>query len=129
MFEIERFLVPIFCLPTFLAAQERIDALEARLLDPSPLPDDHFGFSVAVRGDLALIGATGPLNGQGAVHIHERAGDAWQRVAEFSGELAGDRLGSDVAIDGETLVAGAADADNAGFDVGAVYVYERCGGA
>ncbi len=92
-----------------------------------------FGFSVAVKGDSAAIGA--PFNGpganeQGAVYIFTRSGSIWTQqqtltatpFAEF------DHFGDSVSISGDTVIGGALSFDaNGNFNQGAAYVFTRSG--
>ena len=96
----------------------------------------NFGFSVAIQGDIILVGeATGTdvfgIN-TGAVHIFERQGAQWlaqQVLTPSDGESFG-LFGVSVAIDGDTLVVGAAFGDSGRTiegDEGVVYIYTRTG--
>jgi len=42
---------------------------------------DHFGFSVAILGDTALVGAPGASSGWGAAYIFVRSGSSWTQQA------------------------------------------------
>ncbi|MFN0112273.1 MAG: HYR domain-containing protein, partial [Blastocatellia bacterium] len=118
---------------------------------------DHFGRSVAVAGDTAVVGApfedsnaTG-VNGDGtnnsasdagAAYVFVRSGTTWTQQAylKASNTGANDRFGYSVAVAGDTLVVGAfGEASNAigvngnGTDdsassSGAAYVFVRSGG-
>ena len=94
-----------------------------------------FGTGVAVSGSRAAVGATGDdTNGQlaGAVYIFDKGSSGtWSQTAKL---LAGDGtvmdfLGRSVSVSGDTVIAGA-DGYNEGESVlGAVYIFERTGGA
>jgi hypothetical protein len=94
-------------------------------------PGDASGFTVALSGDTAAIGAvfaSGPGNevNAGAVHVFTRSGTTWslqQRLVPDDLQ-AGQELGKVVALDGDTLVAGAYAADAS---KGAGYVFTRSG--
>lgn len=105
---------------------------------------DAFGSSVAVSGDVAVIGALGEdsVNPEsGAAYVFRRVGGSWQQEAVLKASNAGsnDLLGSAVAIDGDRLVVGASGEDGAGTgvgsdgstnsasDAGAAYVFARVG--
>ncbi len=106
--------------------------LQAKIIGPSGGPNDHVGASVAISGDTAVVGApdddiTAP--DQGSVYVFTRSGDTWTQQAKIVAEAdQGDQFGYSVAIDGDTLVAGAFR-DNIGneFDQGSAYVYARTG--
>jgi hypothetical protein len=119
---------------------------------------DIFGRSVAVSGNTVVVGApfedssaTG-VNGDqnnngagnsGAVYVFTRNGTTWSQQAylKASNTGAGDSLGFEVSISGDTIVAGAQyedssatgvngnGADNSATDSGAAYVFVRDGTA
>ncbi len=101
---------------------------------PAGLPLGYFGFSTALSGDVALIGALqdDPAGlGFGAVYVAERTAGLWRRTArlEASDAAPGDWFGYSVAIEGDVAVIGALDADAPAVDSGAAYVFERRAGA
>jgi hypothetical protein len=102
---------------------------------------DEFGYSVAIDGDRAIVGArfeNGPSNGKsnaGAAYIFERTGSGWSKnedqVLRASNAEGGDRLGVSVAIDGDYAIVGARfeDGPSDGKNkAGTAYVFERSGG-
>ena len=96
---------------------------------------DHFGRSVALSGDTALVGSpTHDAAGQadaGAAYVFTRSGDTWspQQTLVASDGAAEDYLGVSVALSGDTAVIGALDRDSAGkTDAGAAYLFTRSGG-
>ncbi len=94
------------------------------------IPGDRFGFSVALSGDLLVVGILNEIvpESPGAVYVFERDGDApWQQVQKLSPDAVepNDRFGFDVATDGETIFVGAPLA--APNEQGAAYVFERTG--
>lgn len=92
---------------------------------------DNFGTSVSIRGDYAVIGATGadtPILNSGAAYIFERSESGWTEVAKLvaSDGAQSDFFGNAVAISGNHAVVGAyADDNGFGVDAGAVYFYKR----
>lgn len=99
--------------------------LEASSVSPA---DEDFGYSVDVDGDTIVVGAKGYNTNQGAVYIFEKdPTNGWDvdpvRLV-VSGGQAGDNFGYSVAIDGDTIVAGAYMVDD---QKGATYVYEYSG--
>ncbi len=92
---------------------------------------ESFGSSIAVSGDTAVIGAAfsdSLGNGSGAAYVFERQADGtWLESQKLlpSDLEPGDTFGNDVAIQGELLLVGAAEKDDAGSDAGAVYVFQR----
>ena len=111
---------------------DQVLALQAKIIGPSGGPNDHVGASVAISGDTAVVGApdddiTSP--DQGSVYVFTRTGDTWTQQAKIVAEPDQDEyFGVSVAIDGDTLVAGAYK-DNIGssLDQGSAYVYARTG--
>ena len=89
---------------------------------------DSFGWSVAVDGDTAVIGAIfDDDNGtsSGSAYVFRFDGSAWVEESKLqpSGAGAGDLFGESLALVGETLLVGAAGADLALLNQGAVYVF------
>jgi hypothetical protein len=104
---------PLTIDPT-LALQETLRFTQQAKLNASDGDaNDFFGFSVAISGNKAVAGAPGDDNGaninQGAAYVFTRSGTTWtfqQKLMAFDGESF-DAFGFSVAIDGDTLVAGA----------------------
>lgn len=74
--------------------------------------DDRFGFSVAISGDHALVGAyfhdtDGQIDG-GKAYIYKRTGTSWveQNILTASDGAAGDWFGRDLSISGNVAVVG-----------------------
>jgi len=93
----------------------------------------RFGESVAIDGNTGIVGAPGvAINGiaSGAAYIVREIDGQWQTVAELlpdDGE-AQDRFGNSVAISGNTVIIGAPQNSEAGFQSGAAYVFREVGG-
>jgi hypothetical protein len=87
---------------------------------------DQFGFSVALGGDIALVGAPDWNSGVGTAYVFERQGETWRQWAELSASdgAAGDQFGFSVALDGNIALIGAPGKDTG---IGAAYVFERRG--
>jgi hypothetical protein len=97
-----------------------------------PWLDDHLGFSVAVDGDTAVIGA--PLKDlylsnyrSGVAYVFARDSEQWsqqQQNVAAPGVLGG-MFGYSVAISGETAMAGAPYkfVANVGYSVGSAYAF------
>jgi hypothetical protein len=87
-------------------------AFEARLLAPDGLAGDSFGFSVALRGDVALIGAIGRglggVEAAGAVYVFHRAAGSWSLEAVLLPDTPEDNtsFGLSLAFDGTTAMIG-----------------------
>ena len=95
---------------------------------------DEFGWSVAIAGDTALVGALGDDTGtnidQGSAYIFVRSGTTWteqQKLTAADG-AAGDDFGWSVAIAGDTALVGALGDDiGTNIDQGSAYVFVRSG--
>ncbi len=105
----------------------------ARLTAGDGFAGDHFGLTVAVGGDIAIVGAErARVNGydRGAAYVYRRdqdGQDVWGQVIKITAAdgVSGDRFGSAVAIGADTAIVGAdRDGDNGLFS-GSAYVYER----
>lgn len=88
----------------------------------------RFGRAAAMEGATAAIG-TRDENGEGAVYVFSRAGDAWSPSARVVSPSPDDEwFGDAVALSGSTLVVGAPRDDRPGaLRAGSVYVFERSG--
>jgi hypothetical protein len=94
----------------------------------------HLGWSVALSGDTAIVGAItddpGGVTNQGSAYIFVRSGATWTQQQKLlaSDGAANDQFGNSVAISGQTAVVGAELADvGAATDRGAAYVFVRNG--
>jgi hypothetical protein len=109
---------------------------EAELVATDGAAGDGLGRSVAISGDTAVAGATGAVRegstSRGAAYVFVRGGGAWSQQAKCVGDgtAAWAHLGTSVAIQGDTLAAGAQDDIVASQDgQGAAYVFVRSGTA
>ena len=109
---------------------------QAELTASDGAANDDFGFSVAVYGDTAVIGAFGKANGtknaQGAAYVFTRSGTVWSQQAKLlsADGAAGDHFGWSVAVNADTAVLGAySKANGAKSGQGAAYVFTRSGAA
>lgn len=106
--------------------------LEQKLVAGDGTTSDQFGFAVAIDGDTAVVGARADGGGRGAVYVYRRSGDTWSQIAKLTASSGTtlDQLGGSVAIDGDTIVAGAPGYSGAGkLEQGAVYTFTRDGPA
>jgi hypothetical protein len=104
---------------------------QARMSVVDGVDFDYFGYSVALQGDTAAIGAIGRNNRQGAVYIFVRINGNWQQTTRLSASdgMPGDQFGFAIALDGETLIVGANEHDPSGiYNAGAAYVFTRING-
>lgn len=101
-------------------------------------PDDGFASSVDIDGDTAVVGA--PEDGgatddsEGSVYVFTRSDGTWSHETTLEdGRTAVDNeaegLGYDVAVDGNTVVAGAPDTTHYGHDsAGGAFVFSHSDG-
>lgn len=87
----------------------------------------NFGYSVAINGDTAIIGAPGDNEWTGAAYIFTRTGTSWTQQAKLiaSDGIIADEFGFSVALSGDTAVIGASYAGNVWS--GLSYVFTRTG--
>jgi hypothetical protein len=89
---------------------------------------DSFGYAVAIDGDLMAVGAhvvDSHVDDSGALYMYRLVGHTWTMEQKLRASDGGenDRLGYQVALDGEVVIAGAFRNDEGGADAGAAYVY------
>ncbi len=93
---------------------------------------DAFGFSVAVSGDTAVIGAYNDFTdiyGGGSAYVFTRSGGTWseqQKLVASDMEIGG-WFGYSVAVSADTIVVGAPYDFHDGFRSGSAYVFVRTG--
>ena len=104
----------------------------ARLTASDGAGSDQFGQSVAISGDTILVGSVFAGSGdQGAAYVFVKPGGGWASGTQTakltaSDGAVSDNLGYSVAVDGDTVVAGAF-LSGAG-NQGAAYVFVKPGG-
>lgn len=92
-----------------------------------------FGWSLAVHGDVLVVGGPATFEGDvltGAAFVFERAGGTWVQAARLvpSDGANIDNFGQSVAVHDDVIVVGAPDDDGPGassFSTGAAYVFRR----
>ena len=101
---------------------------EQKLLPANGAANEFFGYSVALSGEWALVGALGDAGqgiSAGAVYAYRFDGSSWieeQRVVASDG-AALDSFGRAVAVDGETALVGAPGDADQGASTGSAYVF------
>ncbi len=101
--------------------QAELVALDAR-------GGDLFGLSLAVSGDIVVVGArAGRVSGSqtGAAYVFVRDGNLWSQQAKLTASDAADSdgFGSNVSVSGNTIVVGSLFDDDDGSASGAAYVF------
>ncbi len=89
---------------------------------------DGFGYTVAVSGTSAIVGAPDHAKSAGRAYLFTRTARGWKQVVELKGsDTASDNgFGVSAAISGTTAVAGAPGFAGA---AGRAYVFKKTGGA
>jgi len=104
---------------------------ETKLTASDPTPEGYFGQSVAVQGNLIVVGArNADPNGAGAVYLFCQIGKEWVEVAKLTPPdgKSDDQFGFTVAMAGNLIAVGARRADLPGAkDAGAAYLFAVTG--
>lgn len=126
----------VFFLVTFIVTTIRLSAQETKLTAFDGEFADIFGYSVAIDGDYAIVGA--PLQGgfgtrnAGAAYVFQRSGTDWNYMKKLTppwgGEF-GDHFGYSVDISGNYAIVGAIKTDHSEkTEAGVAYVFVTSGG-
>lgn len=104
-------------------------SLESKLSPADGAIGDHFGASIAITGDTAVVGAPGDdVSGQesGSAYVFVRSGGAWslQQKLLHGDDGEGDAFGTSVAVGEDRVVVGAPGDDGG---KGSAYVFVRSG--
>ena len=114
----------------FWVQEDKLTALDAAA-------SDHFGYSVSVSGDRAVVGAWGNEDAgerTGSAYVFRRTGNRWSQDSKLTAPdaTAGDVFGVSVSISGDRSIVGAHDNDDAcpgdpSCDSGSAYVFGVAG--
>ena len=117
-------------LEALIPADAAVLSLAANLANPAPAADDQFGFSVAISGDYAIVGAFADdpsgIGDAGSAYIYFRSGTTWSLQATLPNPAPADndQFGFSVAISGDYAIVGAFADDPSGVtDAGSAYIY------
>jgi len=105
---------------------------EAKLTPSDGATRDLFGNAVAIDGDTIVVGSyfDGDKGFQsGSVYVFTLTGTTWTEQAKLVPQdgAANNHFGGSVAIDGDTIVVGAAEDDTDGMSSGSAYIFTRTG--
>ncbi|MBK7094772.1 MAG: FG-GAP repeat protein [Saprospiraceae bacterium] len=107
---------------------------QAKLTASDGAANDHFGWSVSISGDYAVIGAPkddiGSNTDQGSAYIFNRIGTSWTQQAKLiaADGAAIDRFGISVSISEDYAVIGAYYNDTgSNTNQGSAYIFNRIG--
>jgi hypothetical protein len=97
-------------------------------------PSHHFGFSVALDGNWAVIGAyegdADIVSGAGAAYVFNKTGSNWveqQKLIDANSPVYGEDFGWSVAIKNDTILVGCPREHIDGNPAGAVFEFVRTG--
>ncbi len=105
---------------------------EAKLTasDTCPRSDGggHFGWSVSLSGDTAVVGAGQGIYGgtaRGAAYLYRRSGSTWTQERELTpaDAVVNDDVGQVVSVNGDWAFVGGWLDDSPSFDAGSVWIY------
>lgn len=127
----------LFLGSTAQAAGRRSEAVAAKAKVPAPLAEliatdawtgDDFGWSVAISGSTAVVGAPYANSYTGAAYVFTDVAGTWTQQAELTAgdAVSGAQFGRSVAISGTTIVIGAPDSY---YGIGSAYVFTETAGA
>ena len=104
----------------------------AKLVPDDGAAGDWFGISMAIDGDMAVVGALtadSPAENSGSAYIFQRNSggpENWGMVKKLTvSDAASEDWYGIVAIDGDVVVVASIYSDSVGADSGSVYVYQR----
>jgi hypothetical protein len=104
---------------------------QQKLVAQDAAADDQFGRSVAISGEMVVVGAPNDDGAagvnQGSAYVFVRSGGVWSQQQKLLNPdpAAGALFGISVAISGETVVVGASlDDGAAGIDQGSAYMFD-----
>jgi RHS repeat-associated protein len=108
---------------------------QAKLAASNASIGDHFGISVSISGDYAIVGKEVNYDfaeaGLPSAYVFKRDGSDWTEMAILTreGDPEWDSFGQSVAINGDCAIVGAYDYYNAdqGSEAGAAYLFKREG--
>jgi hypothetical protein len=102
---------------------------QQKLTAPDAAANDDLGGSLALSGDMLVVGATGDDDHgtmSGSAYVFVRTGTVWFHQAKLTAAdgTGNDSFGSSVALNGDTVIVGAE-----GDGPGSAYLFVRSGGA
>jgi hypothetical protein len=105
---------------------------QARLVPLDSADGDHFGNSVSIDGNYAVVAANlDDDNGaeSGSAYIFKREGQSWEQQAKLTAPDGNqnDFFGHGVSIDSSYVIAGAPYDDDNGDNSGSVHIFRRIG--
>lgn len=115
-----------------LTVDPLVSRQEQKLTASDAADEDNFGWSVAIEGDTAVVGAqTDHHSGKrdaGSAYVYTRSNGTWSQQQKLTASDAGreDRFGVSVAIDQSTIIVGAyGDTHSSQTEPGSAYVFTK----
>ncbi|MDC0711251.1 hypothetical protein POL68_22465 [Stigmatella sp. ncwal1] len=107
---------------------------QRKIVPQDAVADSLTGFSVALNGDTAVLGApfgSDKAHGPGSAYVFVRSGTSWNQQQKFTADVnsEGNLFGYAVALHGEQAVATAPGDDASALNGGSVHVFTRSGSA
>lgn len=107
-------------------------AIEARIAGSDRALGDRFGISVAVDGNVIVVGADqagGAGTSSGKAYVFRHNGTNWiqEKILTASDAASADAFGRSVAISGDTIAIGAEMDDDGAANAGSAYVFWHSG--
>ena len=98
---------------------------QSKLTPSDPSSSAGFGNSASVRGDYAIIGASGENSFKGSAYIYHRSGTMWTQQAKLTASdgAGSDRYGNSVTISSDYALVGANHDGDGGSFSGSAYFY------
>jgi hypothetical protein len=115
----------------YIFAYDGTNWVEEQKLLGSTIQDNwHFGHSVALHGDIAVVGTMRDEHQgfeTGSAYVYQRSGGTWieQDWLIASDAASGDRYGRSSDVEGDYIAIGSHLHDGIGADSGSAYIYER----
>ena len=105
---------------------------QAKLVASDGSAGYRFGNEVSISSDSVIVGSIQDYDGganAGSAYVFTRSGTSWSQQAKIQSSdiAAGDKFGSSVSIEGDTVVVGADREGAGGGNAGAAYVFTRSG--
>ena len=99
----------------------------AKVLSSDGASGDRFGYSIAIDGDYAVMGAYGDASYRGSAYVLQNTISGWKSIAKLTASDGAvyDYFGRVVAISGDQIVVGAHGDDDNGSSSGSAYVFEK----
>ncbi len=105
----------------------------AKLTADDAEASDHFGISVSIGGDTAVVGIRRDQQGDpdsGSAYVFREVDGVWRQIDQLRPDdgMPHDHFGTSVSIDRNAIVVGASGSDGAGLNSGSAYLFREFDG-